>query len=160
MTDELSLRATRTLANLARLLERASGELSLPQYRILSLVARGDERASVLAGRLALTKPTVSAIVDNLAERGLLERRAVAGDRRSIQLVVTTHGTAALERVERSMAGELERLLQQVEDRDALMHALSQLDDVIRAERQERITARLADDAPATDATRAAEVVR
>jgi DNA-binding MarR family transcriptional regulator len=146
----LTVRATRTLAHLARVLERASGELSLPQYRILSLVARGDERASVLAGRLALTKPTVSAIVDNLAERGLLERRAVEGDRRSIQLVVTPRGTAALDCVERSMAGELERLLQRVDDRDALLHGLSQLDDVIRSERKERIDARLAADHEAT----------
>jgi DNA-binding MarR family transcriptional regulator len=145
LPGDLLVRATRTLAHLARVLERASGELSLPQYRILSLVARGDERASVLAGRLALTKPTVSAIVDNLAERGLLDRRAVAGDRRSIQLTVTTDGSAALERVERSMAGELQRLLQQVADRDALLHALSQLDEVIRAERKERMSARLAD---------------
>jgi DNA-binding MarR family transcriptional regulator len=149
VSDELSLRATRTLAHLARVLERASGELSLPQYRILSLVARGDERASVLAGRLALTKPTVSAIVDTLAERGLLERRAVAGDRRSVQLVVTAKGTAALDCVERSMAAELDRLLQRVDDRDALLHGLSQLDHVIRSERAERMTARLAGDAEA-----------
>jgi len=139
-----SRRAARTLAHLARVLERASGELSLPQYRILSLVARGDERATELAGRLALTKPTVSALVDGLAEHGLLERRAFEGDRRSVQLVVTDAGRAALERSETAMATEVDRLLVGVADRSALIDGLAAVDSVLRSERVQRLNAKLA----------------
>jgi DNA-binding MarR family transcriptional regulator len=128
---------------LARVMERSSLGLSLPQYRILSLVARGDERATVLAGRLALTKPTVSAIVDTLVERGVLERRAVEGDRRSTQLVVTDAGRTALAQSEAAMADELGRLLDQVAQRDAVLSALAELDTVLRSEWQERVAARL-----------------
>ena len=73
MDDELL-----TLARLARLLERACGELQPPltlaQYRLLAMIGSGADRASHLAGQLALAKPTVSATVDTLVERGLVER--------------------------------------------------------------------------------------
>src|SRR5438874_3346577 len=65
-------RVIRTLARLARVLERACVDLTLPQYRVLALVATGSERATHLAGELALTKPTVSAMVESLVERGLV----------------------------------------------------------------------------------------
>ncbi len=128
---------------LARVMERSSHDLSLPQYRILSLVARGDERATVLAGRLALTKPTVSAIVDALVERGALERHAVAGDRRSTQLVITPAGRDALAASEAAMAAEVGRLLDQLEHRDVVLDALAELDGIVRSEWHERVAARL-----------------
>src|SRR6478736_6293492 len=60
MDDELL-----TLARLARLLERACGELEPPltlaQYRLLTMMGSGADRASHLAGQLALAKPTVTA---------------------------------------------------------------------------------------------------
>src|SRR6059058_1194066 len=66
--------AVRVLARLSRLMERASGDLSLAHYRVLSAVADGDQRATRLAERLALGKPTISASVDALCRRGLLAR--------------------------------------------------------------------------------------
>ena len=74
--------AVLTLARLARLLERACTELTLSQYRLLAMIADGAERASQIAGRLALTKPTVSATIDTLAERGLVTRAVADDDRR------------------------------------------------------------------------------
>src|ERR1700728_2063445 len=72
--------AVRALARATRILERGSGELSLAHYRVLSAIASGDERASRVAKRLAIGKPTVSAAVEALAQRGLLVRSAVDGD--------------------------------------------------------------------------------
>ena len=60
----------RTLARVARLLERSCGDLTLPQYRLLAMIGDGSERATALAGRLALTKPSVSTMVDALVDRG------------------------------------------------------------------------------------------
>ena len=74
----------RALARASRLLERATDELSLGHYRVLAAVAAGEERASRVASRLALGKPTVSATVESLCERGLVARARVAGDQRVV----------------------------------------------------------------------------
>src|SRR5947209_7506558 len=91
-------RAARALALAARSLERAAGvcDLTLAQFRILASIAAGDERSSLLANRLAVAKPTITAVVDGLVERGFVVREAVAGDRRSIRVALTTAGFAAL----------------------------------------------------------------
>ena len=65
-----------TLVWVARMLERACADLTLPQYRLLALIVSGEERASGLAGQLALARPTVSAAVETLVANGLLERTA------------------------------------------------------------------------------------
>ena len=70
-----------TLSRLARILERASAELSLSHYRVLAMVSSGDGRASRLAGRLALGKPAISAAVESLVSRGLLARTDLDPDR-------------------------------------------------------------------------------
>jgi DNA-binding MarR family transcriptional regulator len=135
-------RAARTIALLARTRERAAGDLSLPQYRVLALVAAGDERATHLAGRLAITKPSVSAVVDGLVERGYLAREPVADDRRAVRLCVTKAGTAALATAEAAMAERLEPLVGAVDDPGALFSGLDQVRDEMRARRFERDQAR------------------
>ncbi|MBV8295859.1 MAG: MarR family transcriptional regulator, partial [Acidimicrobiia bacterium] len=79
----------RTLTRLARLLERGAGDLSLSQFRILALVEDGGERASELADRLALAKPTITAAVDGLVDRGYLTRSADCSDRRATKITIT-----------------------------------------------------------------------
>ena len=111
MTDPDLRRAVRALALAARKLERATGDLTLAQYRVLALVAAGDERSSLVAERLAVAKPTITAVVDGLVERGCLTREAVAGDRRSLRLVVTPTGRTALADVEESMAAAVADVL-------------------------------------------------
>jgi DNA-binding MarR family transcriptional regulator len=134
-------RATRALAFSARSLERAAGEceLTLAQYRVLALIAAGDERSSLLAERLAVAKPTITAVVDGLVERGLIERASVAGDRRSIRLTLTKPGQQALRVIERTMAEVLETIFGYARDRDALLAALGDLSDALAARRTARL---------------------
>jgi len=120
--------AARTLAMLARVLERAAGDLTLPQYRVLALVAAGDERATRLAGRLAITKPSVSAVVDGLVERGLLAREPVEEDRRAIRLRITRPGSRALAEAEVAMAARLEPIVDAISDRAGFVDCLEQID--------------------------------
>ncbi len=142
MPDPDLARAARALALAARSLERAAGEcdVTLAQYRVLGLIAAGDERSSLLAERLAVAKPTITAVVDGLVERGFVERTSVAGDRRSIRLSLTKAGQLALRAVERSMAEVLDRIFGETNDRAALVHALGDLDNAFAA----RMRARLA----------------
>jgi DNA-binding MarR family transcriptional regulator len=134
-----------TLARVARVLERACTDLTLAQYRLLAMIAGGAERASHLAGQLALTKPTVSATIDTLVERGLVEREAVDGDRRATRLSVSAPGAAALLRAESSMRERLDDVLARVDDPAALRRSLAQLEAALDQRRDERRDGRRAE---------------
>ena len=136
--DDLQ-RAARAIALAARRLERATPDLTLAQYRVLALVAGGDERSSLLAGRLAVAKPTVTAVVDGLVERGYLAREAVAGDRRSQRLVVTRTGRKALAAAEDVMADALGSVVEHTASGRTIVEALCLLDDAMTAFYVERL---------------------
>jgi DNA-binding MarR family transcriptional regulator len=142
MTDPDLRRAVRALALAARRLERAAGDLTLAQYRVLALVAGGDERASLVAERLAVAKPTITAVVDGLVERGFVTREAVAGDRRSTRLAVTALGKRALDAAEIAMAGSIDAVLDDAPDRAAVIASLLDLDDALSAFYMRRIAGR------------------
>jgi DNA-binding MarR family transcriptional regulator len=131
-----------TLARLARLLERACTELTLSQYRLLAMIADGAERASQIAGRLAVTKPTVSATIDTLVERGLVSRAIADDDRRALRLQITAEGRAVLGAAERGMREQLDALLIHVDDPQAVRLALGRLGDALDQRREQRRVAR------------------
>jgi DNA-binding MarR family transcriptional regulator len=131
-----------TLARLARMLERACGELDPPltlaQYRLLAMIDSGSDRASHLAGLLALAKPTVSATVDTLVERGLVERSTSRDDRRVTTLSVTAEGHAVLSVADAAMRARLDDVLGRVEDPAAVSDALAALGAALDERRAER----------------------
>jgi DNA-binding MarR family transcriptional regulator len=135
-----------TLARMARLLERACSELEPPltlaQYRLLAMIGGGADRASHLAGQLALAKPTVSATVDTLVERGLVERGAARDDRRVTTLSVTTAGHDVLTASEVAMRARLDDVLARVDDRAAVTAALDALGNGLDERRSARRAAR------------------
>jgi DNA-binding MarR family transcriptional regulator len=131
-TRARSAAAVSGLARASRILERASDELSLAHFRVLSAVADGDERAS---------RGAVSAAVDALCARGLMARAGVSGDQRAAALSVTAEGRIVLRSVEAAMIDRLEELAAQVADRELLLDALATLGEAIdklRAEREAR----------------------
>jgi DNA-binding MarR family transcriptional regulator len=142
VTDPDLRRAVRALALAARKLERATADLTLAQYRVLALVAGGDERSSLVAERLAVARPTITAVVDGLVERGCLTREAVAGDRRSQRLVVSDAGRSALAAAEAAMAAAVADVLGDARDPDAIVAALLDLDDALSAYYTRRLAAR------------------
>jgi DNA-binding MarR family transcriptional regulator len=67
--------------------------LSIPQFDLLStLTEREGISQSELAERLYVTKGNVSGLADRLVQAGLIERRAIAGDRRSYAMHLTPEG--------------------------------------------------------------------
>jgi len=139
------IEAVRALARATRVLERASGELRLAHYRVLAAIASGDERASRVANRLAIGKPTVSAAVEALAQRGLLVRSAVDGDHRVAVLHLTPEGQALLARVEAEMIRRLDELCGRTPDPDRLMESLVWLGAAIDDWQAQRAAERRAD---------------
>ena len=128
----------RTFARLARLLERGAGDLSLSQFRVLALVEEGGERASQLADRLALAKPTITAAVDGLVERGYLTRSADCTDRRATKITLTAAGRKALYDAEHAMHARLHDVLAHADDPNAVERALEDLARAVDRARTER----------------------
>jgi DNA-binding MarR family transcriptional regulator len=141
-TNEDKVQAIRALARLARTLERSSGDLNLAHYRVLSAIADGDERASRVADRLALGKPTISAAVESLCKRGLLSREDAAEDRRAAILTLTPAGEAALVEVERGMVERIDVFLDRTPDAAQVVESLGQLGDAIDEVMSERAAQR------------------
>ncbi len=133
-TEEGTDREILTLVWVARALEQACADLTLPQYRLLALIVSGEERASGLAGQLALARPTVSAAVETLVANGLLERTSVDGDRRAIRLTITPAGRAALRVAEQAMRERLDAFLADVPDPTVVNEALAQLAGALAAQ--------------------------
>ncbi len=120
-TVDISVPAARAAARLSRQVERALApvELSLPQYRLLALLGDSEELASALAGLLAVRPPSVTALVDGLVQRGLVERRASEGDRRCVAHVLTDAGRAVLARGDEAVGARLVALSLHLPEGDA-----------------------------------------
>jgi DNA-binding MarR family transcriptional regulator len=103
----------RLLARLARVAEQAcqSTGISLPQYRLLVSVFGQPQRASELAARVGVSRPTLTSLVDGLEEAGLLQRMPVPTDRRGIQLVPTEEGLRAVARAENALTRRMLQLV-------------------------------------------------
>jgi DNA-binding MarR family transcriptional regulator len=155
-SDSDLARAVRALALSARALERAAAarDLTLAQFRVLALIAAGEERSSLLADRLAVAKPTITAVVDGLVERGFVSREAVAGDRRSIRVSVTPSGAAALVAAQDEMSDALERIFSHARGREEVIAALVDLDDALALRSQERLRVVRGEDATGREVTR------
>ncbi len=151
------LDAVRAIARLSRIVTPAAGGLSPADYRAMSIIKLGEARASRLAARLALGKPTISATIDSLARRGLVQRAEVPGDSRATELTLTEVGLDLLDLVEGRMARQLELLCERTPDGDQVVRSLSWLGDVIEAAVTDRIErAERIDDAEAAATSTAA----
>ena len=113
---EPSVDAVRTAARLARQVEVAlqAADLTLPQYRLLTLLTEGDQVANHIADLLFVSPPSVTALVDGLVERGLVERRPDPGDRRRVSHAITEAGLAALADGDGAIAERLGRFASRV----------------------------------------------
>ncbi len=102
------------LARLARQVELAltTADLTLPQYRVLILLCERREEASVLADKLAVSRPSVTGVVDGLVARGFVQRQHDPEDRRRVCHSLTVQGRRLLAEAD----AEVERRLHQIAD--------------------------------------------
>lgn len=103
--------AARAVAFTARRLERCLGDMTLPQLRVLTLVASSPERANRIAELAAVSRPSLTGLLDGLEAKGWVRRVDVVGDRRGVLLEVTPLGTEALAAADVAMAAALAELL-------------------------------------------------
>jgi DNA-binding MarR family transcriptional regulator len=74
----------------------ASVELTLPQYRVMGILAEGSSAASGLANRLAVRPPSITAVIDGLVARGFVVRNHEESDRRRVAVRLTDQGARSL----------------------------------------------------------------
>jgi len=114
VATEVSATTGRAVARLARQVELAASsvDLTLPQYRLLILLSEGREGASALAEKLAVSRPSVTGVVDGLVARGLVQRDHESGDRRQVGHRLTAAGRRVLAEAD----AEVERRLRDIAD--------------------------------------------
>lgn len=99
----------------------AQMDLTLPQYRVLGILAEGSAAASGLAGRLAVRPSSVTAIIDGLLARGLVDRKHEEGDRRRIALRLTDEGARIVAEADRAVDDYLASIAAHLPDEDGVM---------------------------------------
>jgi len=90
------------VVRLAKVVELVLNDLDVTvnQYRALTLVAAGAPPMREFAVRLAMQPPNVSTLIDGLVGRGLISRRRDRTDRRRVVLSLTKRGQTLLDRAE------------------------------------------------------------
>jgi len=124
-----------TLAVAARVLERSLDDMTLPQFRVLALIATSPERANRLASKAAISRPSLTGLLDGLVGRGWIRRVDVDDDRRGVVLEITATGRDALAAADALMRDRIDHLLDAVPptDRTAALEGLAVLGVALKA---------------------------
>ncbi|MEV4807329.1 MarR family transcriptional regulator [Nonomuraea sp. NPDC049421] len=126
---EAVMTASRALVGVAaRSIAAAGGDVTLPQYRALVLVAaRGPQRLIDLAEALDVNRSTATRMCDRLVAKRLVRRSRLPSDRRTVRIALTGEGRALVDGVTQKRKSDLTRILAQLgqEQRAAVVAALS-----------------------------------
>lgn len=127
------------MARLGRHVEVALSkvDLSIAQYRVLAQLGEGAEASSSLAAKLAVSRPSITAVVEGLVQRGLVDRRQSAGDRRWVSVELTDSGRAVLAAADDAVTTRLVTLLAELDPAqvDTAVTGISQWQVAIDARR-------------------------
>lgn len=96
--EPISRDAARAAALLAKSVEVAlhDVDLSPSQYRLLVYLHEAPSAATALADKLAVTRPSLTALVDGLAARGFVVRTTDPEDRRRVTHEISDEGLRAV----------------------------------------------------------------
>jgi long-chain acyl-CoA synthetase len=138
--------AVRGVTRLSRTVERVVAEfqLSLSQFRILDRLVDGMAGGRLLAEWLAVKPPSITALVDGLVKRGLVERGVDPADRRTVTHALTTEGEALHAAVFERIAERLRDVLQHLDNEAeaaALIQALGSWNEALNRSREARLAA-------------------
>jgi DNA-binding MarR family transcriptional regulator len=131
------------LHDVARLLKRRFEDeartygLTLPQYRVLGQIARGDEVSQTSLAAAVDTDPmTLSGILDRLEKRGLIGRMPDPSDSRAKLVSVTPEGAELVNKARNVGRSLLTEALAGVpaQDQDALVRALGCIRDNLQGQ--------------------------
>jgi DNA-binding MarR family transcriptional regulator len=131
----------RLVVSLCREFEQVArrGDMSMAQYRTLLYLLGGSRRAGELAAANAVTKPTVSSMINGLRQHDwVADAVDETGDGRVTRIELTPAGRARLAQFEEELAGRMEELLPGV-DLAATRRLLTELYGAHAETREERL---------------------
>ena len=124
---------TRILAGVAlRSMEVLHGAATLPQFRLLAVLAEGTaSRSSEVAGALGMDASSVTRLADRLVARGYVARSSDPRHRSVVNLTLTPVGRNLVSQVEHWRQAELARIIGRLApgDRTVITTTLRQLMD-------------------------------
>jgi DNA-binding MarR family transcriptional regulator len=126
-------------ALLTRLLVRElGGELSRTEVGLLKTLSSGPRRITELAELEGLAQPTITILIKQLEEQGLVTRTRQSGDGRVVLVTLTENGTAALEEYRGRMRAVVGGYLAEISDEqvEALATATETLAQLVDALQQ------------------------
>ena len=112
----------------ARSLAAVDGDVTLPQFRALVVLAvRGPQRSVDIAEELRVNPSTGTRMCDRLVRKGLIKRVRSTSDRRVVRLRLTGKGHDIVEQVVTKRRTELEQLVTATADlwQPAVIEALT-----------------------------------
>lgn len=122
------LHASRALvAVAARSIAAVAEDVTLPQYRVLVLLAgHSPQGVAELATSIDVSPSTVTRMCDRLVGKGLVRRRVSSTDRRQVQLGLTAEGRGVVQKVTDHRRTEIARIVQALphSQRSQLVNAL------------------------------------
>lgn len=131
--------SVRAIVAFYREFERATREddISLAQYRTMLYLKGGAKRAGAIAAAGAVKKPTVSAMLNALREKGWIRDEADPDDGRAIAVALTAAGRARIESFEKGLAAHMAALVPEP-DLSTLREALARAYLDLGSSREER----------------------
>jgi DNA-binding MarR family transcriptional regulator len=136
--DYVSTELLPQAALLTRLLVRQlGGELSRTEVGLLKTLSDGSRRITELAELEGLAQPTITILIKQLEEQGLVTRTRQSGDGRVVLVDLTESGSVALEEYRARLRAVLGAYLAEISDEqvEALAtatEAFAQLVDVLQ----------------------------
>ena len=126
MSDKKHHLAVRAVIVFYREFERVTREadISIGQYRTMLFLKGGAKRAGAIAAAGAVKKPTVSAMLANLRDKGWITDETDPDDARALSVALTPKGRARIDALEDELAARLAAIVPDGEV-TALMDALS-----------------------------------
>src|SRR5215468_7201160 len=104
------------------------------------MIIQGGVRSARLAEKLAVRRPTLTAIADGLVAAGYVARESEPGDRRVVRLHVTEAGREALRRADEAYLAKLEPILADTGASDRIIGDLLAIGDVLDERLRQKIT--------------------
>lgn len=103
--------------------------LTPAQAKLLCIVMEHPRGMADLADLLGVEKAALTGLVDRVERRGLARRAAVPGDRRALQVTLTTTGQQAAAAFSREVTGQLSGLTAELPDteRKRLQHSIARI---------------------------------
>jgi DNA-binding MarR family transcriptional regulator len=133
MVTELLLTASRALvAVAARSLAAVDESVTLPQFRVLVILAsRGPRLMVQLAEALGIHQSTATRVCDRLVAKGLVERSRDHPSRREVQIDLTAEGRRIVHDVSAARRADIEQIVARIPPalRSATVEALTAFND-------------------------------